>query len=233
MTAGGNQAKGARVLSATVASSRLENMSAIVDQWYTVFRQSFRDQEGLCWTTIAALIMYHLIALNSITSFSSIEKFARREVSLEGFREPTWLQMRAVDEHEEALFHCGQVWRLIRLMPEPVRPLWWPGALYRASLVAWATCTAIVGTRSPVDPSTTRFVALDALTPEDPTIQRFRHKREGVPVLTSSHHLVTSLETPINVINYSVEILQRESTTRLGDGISRKLQHLAERWLKN
>lgn len=233
MTTGGNQAKGARVFSPTVASSRLENISAIVDQWYTVFKQRFRDPKSMCWMTHTSLIMYHLIALNSVSSFSSIEKFARREISLGGFLEPAWLQMKAVSEYEEALFHCGQVWRLVRSTPEQVRPLWWPGALYRASLVAWATSLAIIGTRSPADPSTARLVPLDALVPEDQSIQRFRNNREGIPVLTNSDSTVVPLDSPVNVINYSIDVLQRDSTTRLGDGITRKLQVLAERWSKS
>ena len=104
--------------------------------------KSFAGNKGTCWTTCANLIIYHLISLNAITSFKDIEQFARREVALGSFRYASWLQMRCIDQPEEAFFHCGQILRLIRSMPRPVRPPWWAGAVYRVALTGWATSMA-------------------------------------------------------------------------------------------
>ncbi len=137
---GGSHAKASRSISKAASKARLEEISSLLQHWYTISKQSFSGNKGTCWTTCANLIMYHLISLNAITSFKDIEQFARRDVSLGPFRSASWLQMRCIDQPEEAYFHCGQILRLIRSMPRPVRPPWWAGAVYRVGLPA---CRAV------------------------------------------------------------------------------------------
>ncbi|RMD39671.1 hypothetical protein DV735_g5459, partial [Chaetothyriales sp. CBS 134920] len=74
---GNNQSKASRAVSRAATKVRLEELSALLQQWYFIIRQSFSGNKGTCWTTCSNLILYHLISLNVITSFRCIEQFAR------------------------------------------------------------------------------------------------------------------------------------------------------------
>ena len=189
---------------------------------------------GICWTTCANLIIYHLTCLNVITSFPSIEQFARRESSVPQFRQSAWLQNRCVDHAEEALFHCGQVLRLVQTMPEQVRPPWWAGAIYRVALIAWATRTAYPLSQNSVTESLPREsntpFAIDALAPEHPSIHRYLKYQEGVPTFTKRDGSPAPLDMPLNILSHCCDILGDHPSLRLTDGIRSKLRCMIDRW---
>ncbi len=226
---GSSQGKASRAVSKAAAKARLEEISVLLQQWYTIIKQSFQG----CWTTCANLIMYHLISLNVFTSFTCIEQFARREVVLGPFRHAAWLQMRAIDQPEEVYFHCGQILRLIRSMPKAIRPPWWAGAVYRVALTAWATSMSNNSTRygangSPMEPD--RPFPVDDLTPENDAISRYIKYQEGTPMLTRHDRTLVSLDVPSNVLQYCIDVLEDDSSMRLADGIRRKLTVFMANW---
>lgn len=230
---GSSHAKASRTVSKAATRARLEEISALLQQWYTITKKSFSGNKGTCWTTCANLIMYHLISLNAITSFKCIEQFARREVSLGPFRHSAWLQNRCIDQPEETFFHCGQILRLIRTMPKPVRPPWWSGAVYRVALTGWATSMSRVGPQfngnSPADNPEIQF-ALDDLTPEHELITRYIKYQEGQPTFTGADGTRISLSVPNNILSHCADVLEDDSTMRLADGIKRKLRVFLESW---
>jgi hypothetical protein len=229
---GSSQSKASRAVSKAATKVRLEELSALLQQWYSIIRQSFSGKEGTCWTTCANLIMYHLISLNVITSFGCIEQFARREVVLGPFRHTSWLQNRCIDQPEEVFFHCGQILRLVRSMPKPVRPPWWAGAVYRVALTAWATSMAGAGPRfagtSPTEVD--RPFAIDDLTPETDAISRYMKYQEGTPMLTRQDGTLAPLDVPANVLQHCIDVLEDDSSMRLADGIKRKLIVFMASW---
>jgi len=230
---GASHAKASRAVSKAATKARLEEISALLQQWYAISKQSFSGNKGTCWTTCANLIMYHLVSLNAITSFKCIEQFARREVVLGSFRHASWLQMRAIDQPEETYFHCGQILRLIRSMPRPVRPPWWAGAIYRVALTAWANAVANSGTRynsngHSVEPD--QPFAIDDLTPEHESISRYMKYQEGTPMLTRPDGSLMPMDVPTNVLSHCVEVLEDDSSMRLADGIKRKLRVFMTSW---
>ncbi len=230
---GGNHAKASRGVSKAATKARLEEISSLLQHWYAISKQSFAGNKGTCWTTCANLIMYHLISLNAITSFKDIEQFARREVALGSFRFASWLQMRCIDHPEEAYFHCGQILRLIRSMPRPVRPPWWAGAVYRVALTGWATSMAsgngrFSPTHPPAEPD--RPFAIDDLTPENEAITRYMKYQEGTPMLSRSDGTLAALDVPSNVLQHCIEVLEDDSSMRLTDGIKRKLVAFMASW---
>ncbi|KIW44675.1 uncharacterized protein PV06_03129 [Exophiala oligosperma] len=230
---GGSHAKGSRSISKAASKARLEEISSLLQHWYSISKQSFSGNTGTCWTTCANLIMYHLISLNAITSFKDIEQFARRDVSLGPFRSASWLQMRCIDQPEEVYFHCGQILRLIRSMPHPVRPPWWAGAIYRAALTGWATSMAgSSGRFSPTQSQgeTDRPFAIDDLTPENEAISRYMKYQEGTPMLSRPDGTLAPVEIPSNILQQCVEILDDDSSMRLADGIKRKLRMFMASW---
>jgi len=230
---GGSHAKASRTVSKAATKARLEEISMLLQQWYSISKQSASNRQETCWTTCANLIMYHLISLNAITSFKDIEQFARREVVVGPFRHAAWLQSRCIDQAEETSFHCGQVLRLIRSMPEQVRPSWWAGAIYRVALTYWANSMANVGSRFPTSGHSVeadRPIAIDALTPEDPAITRYLKYQEGQPVLSKPDGSFISTDVPNNILKYCIDLLEEDSSMRLTDGIKRKLRIFLAGW---
>jgi len=222
-----------RAVSKAATKARLEEISSLLQQWYGISKQSFSGNKGTCWTTCANLIMYHLISLNAITSFKDIEQFGRREVALGAFRSASWLQMRCIDQPEEAFFHCGQILRLIRSMPRPVRPPWWAGAVYRVALTGWATSmSSNSGRFSPGHAQSQADMpfAIDDLTPENEAISRYIKYQEGTPMLTRPDGSLAPIEVPSNVLQHCVEVLDDDSSMRLTDGIKRKLRMFMASW---
>ena len=232
---GSNQGKASRAVSKAATKARLEEIQALLEQWYAIAKQSFSGQKGNCWTTCANLIMYHLISLNAITSFKCIEQFARREVVLGPFRHAAWLQMRCIDQPEEVYFHSGQILRLIRSMPRQVRPPWWAGAIYRVALTGWATSLAANNNRfnssnqgSPMEID--RPFAIDDLTPENEAISRYMKYQEGTPMLIRPDGTMAPLDVPSNMLQHCIEVLEDDSSMRLADGIKRKLRVFMNSW---
>lgn len=231
---GSNHGKATRSVSKVATKARLEEISGLLQQWYDVSKQCSENIKGMCWTTCANLILYHLICLNVITSFPAIEQFARHESSVPPFRQSAWLQNRCVDHAEEALFHCGQVLRLVQTMPGQVRPPWWAGAVYRVALIAWVTRTAYPEISSSSDrdfsKETNAPFAIDALAPEHPSIARFLKYQEGVPNFTKRDGSPVPLNIPSDILSHCCDILELETTMRLTDGIRSKLRGMIDRW---
>lgn len=175
--------------------------------------------------------MYHLISLNTIICFAEIERLARRDRAQDVFRGFNWLQMCCIEQAEEIFFHCGQILRLIRSMPNAMRPPWWAAAVYRVALTSWVNCIASADALFRIDRSTyDNPFAIDALAPDHPAILRYLKFREGMPMLSKREGSAISLAVPGNILNHCVEILQEESTTRFAAGIKSKLERMAERW---
>lgn len=230
---GGSHAKASRAVSKAVTKARLEEITMLLEQWYAISRQSCAHQQENDWTTCINLVMYHLISLNAITSFKCIEQFARREVVPGLFRHTSWLQNRCIDQAEETSFHCGQVLRLLRSMPEQVRPPWWSGAIYRVALTGWANSMANAGSRFPSSghsSETDRPFPIDALTPEDPSINRYLKYREGLPMLSKLDGSLIAMDVPNNILKYCIDLLEEDSSMRLTDGIKRKLRIFLTGW---
>lgn len=230
---GGSHAKSSRAVSKSATKARLEEISVLLQQWYALSNQSQSSSEVGRWTSCANLIMYHLISLNAITSFTCIEQFARREVVVGPFRHASWLQTRCIDQAEETSFHCGQVLRLIKSMPEQARPPWWSGAVYRVALIGWANSMAHAGTRFPTNGQSAdadRPFAIDALTPEDPAITRYLKYQEGIPMLSKADGSMLPMDVPNNILKHCIDMLEEDSTMRLTDGIKRKLRIFLTAW---
>ncbi|EFX03282.1 transcription factor cmr1 [Grosmannia clavigera kw1407] len=117
---------------------RLEEAQAQLQQWYEL-SMAYCKANPDCGVTHCNLVLYHLISLNAVTNFPEVERLARRD----GLgNTPFWdLALRhklCILQREEAIFHCGQVLRLLRPMALNCRPSWWSTALYRAVLILWA-----------------------------------------------------------------------------------------------
>ncbi|KAK4174237.1 hypothetical protein QBC36DRAFT_192794 [Triangularia setosa] len=115
---------------------RMEEVQTLLAKWYDMTRAYLVKQPN-CPITRCNLVLYHLVCLNAGTNFPEIERLARREA----FEGTSWdlnlRSRRCIFQQEQTIFHCGQVFRLLRLMPNNRRPAWWSAAMYRATMVLW------------------------------------------------------------------------------------------------
>lgn len=228
---GGSRAGASRGVSRGGTKARLEEISALLQHWYTLSQQCSANKKGPCWTTTANLIIYHLVSLNAITSFKCIEQFARREVVARNGPN-SWLQTRCIDQSEETIFHCGQVLRLVNSMPNHVRPPWWAGAVYRVAMTGWANSMANMGSRfvNNGPNNTNKPFPVDALVPEHESISRYLKYQEGVPMLSKGDGQLVPMDVPSNILNHCIDILDVDGGMRLAEGIKLKLRRFTTSW---
>ena len=218
-----------KTVSAASTRCRLEEVQSLLKRWFDLCTRYLRTNP-LCPMIQGALVMYHLISLNAVTTFPEIERLARKEGVDGTYQQLMWMHKRCISDVEEAVFHSGQVLRLVRAMPANIRPSWWAGAIYRAALVLWTD--SLTHTES-ISPATGLFpvpgpsFAADALPPDHILVVRYLQKREGVPMLTRQDGSQLSLDNPFNILAHSIEVLDEGVANRFSDGIRNKLDRLS------
>ena len=214
---------------------RLREVQSLLGQWYSLTSRCSRNMTHPSPAVYANLIIYHLLSLNTLCFLPEIERFARGEVKIAQLQPHPILKINCAEDAEQVFFHCGQIFRLLRLIPEDVRPPWWPAAVYRAALAAWMTSMTKATTRSLLSSlgrKAYQTFAIDAVTPEDPTLVQYLQTGEGQPMLSKKDGTEVSLEVPQNILLQGVTLLSEKLTTRFQDGIRAKLVRLVKRWKK-
>lgn len=218
-----------KTVTAASTRSRLEEVQSLLQRWYDLADRYMKVQP-MCAMMQANMVMFHLISLNAVTNFPEIERLARRENFDGTYPQLMWIHKRCISDVEEAIFHCGQVLRLVRSMPRGIRPPWWAGAIYRATLILW---TDSLSHNESVTPSSGLFpvpgpsFAIDSLPAEHPLMVRYLTKREGVPTLTKRDGSQIPLDHAMTVLSHCIEAIDEGVSTRFSDGIKSKLQRLA------
>lgn len=212
---------------------RLNEVQLLLKHWYALSVRSVRSSTEFCPVSCANLVMYHLISLNTIIDFVVIERLARCEGATDIFQQFLWLQLCCLEQTKEIYFHCGQILRLLRSMPQVLRPLWWAAAMYRITLIFWVNSMANMDTHIQDRQSTINSgnpFAIDGLEPEHPSMSQYLNFREGIPTLSKRDGSGIPLTIPTDILTHCVEIIHEESTTRFAFGIKNRLHELAERW---
>ncbi|OCT49462.1 hypothetical protein CLCR_04566 [Cladophialophora carrionii] len=217
-----------------------EEVKELLQRWHDLLAQSRpagSRQWLLCQVT---LILYHLIYLNLCASIPDIESFARGEFrqqsSVLGDFVPPALPHRCIQAREEAIFHCGQVLRLLRETDPVLRPLWWPLALYRVAIVLWAIgLESLPRTNAGssrhqaatnIDNLHSSVFAIDTLTADDYRWRIFIRQKRGFPCLTKGASHV-QLEDINGTIEICIALLDAGPTgPPLAEGVAHKLNTL-------
>ncbi|KAF4542481.1 hypothetical protein BFW01_g6836 [Lasiodiplodia theobromae] len=226
-----NSASRQRTRAVTAASTRvrLEEVQSLLQRWYDL-ADRYMKNNAPCALMQANLVLFHLISLNAVTNFPEIERLARRENFDGSYQQLMWLHKRCISDVEEAIFHCGQVLRLVRSMPRAVRPSWWAGAIYRTALILWTDALTHNEGISPPNgmfPVPGPSFAVDSLPAEHPLISRYLTKREGVPTLTKRDGSQLSMDNAFSVLTHCIDVVDEGYATRFSDGIRGKLERLA------
>ena len=213
---------------------QLEEVQPLLQQWYSLYTQCTLKDEVLNPASCISLVLYHLISLNTITHFRQIERFARGELHQDEFKQSFWVKIRFVEEANQLWFHCGQIIRLLRLIPELNRPPWWAGAVYRVALIMWTTSIANTKSQEPFPPpgsSLDEAFVIDVAMPEDMSTLRYLRYREGVPMLSTRKGELVSPGAPRNTLSYCLGFLdEEEATVPLTNGIKDALTYLLNRY---
>lgn len=127
----GSTFKAVRHTSMVLVSVHLDEARDLLQKWYILAKNNTTEEASA--TTCAAMILYHLIVLNTLVSFPEVERLARDEASAQPSR---WKRAHHFEDTQHIYFHCGQILRIIRSIPEHKRPSWWAGALYRVALIS-------------------------------------------------------------------------------------------------
>ncbi|KAK4104201.1 hypothetical protein N658DRAFT_545682 [Parathielavia hyrcaniae] len=295
------RASGCSVTRASILH-RLEEVQALLQKWYDVTMAQSKannnsnnhhhhhSADSDCPVTLCNLVLYHLVSLNAVADVPEIERFARREGGWEQSLPLPLRHAKCIFQRQKAVFHCGQVCRLLRLMPPNRRPAWWCAAMYRAAMVLWmdsvataamdmdpagsrvdkldsssssssinsinSTSTSSGGEGSsgstmggtPPQSVTVPVVMVDQLAPEDSALIAYLWGGGGVPVLTgldgngstttaaattmptAATASIITLDKPGDVLGYAVQNIETCFSSRVGDGIKRKLVALGNHW---
>ncbi|CAK3988559.1 transcriptional regulator [Lecanosticta acicola] len=222
-----------RRVSASSTRSRLEEVQSLLGRWFDL-AERYLKANPLCPMMQTNLVIFHLISLNAVTNFSEIERLARRENFDGTYQQLVWMHKRSIADVEEAVYHCGQVFRLVRAMPRGIRPPWWAGAIYRVALVLWTDSLMHKEGGSPTNsmfqgngPVPGPSFAIDALAADHPLIVRYLTKREGVPCVTKRDGSQMALDRAYPVLQHCIEVIDEGAATRFSDGIRAKLEKLA------
>jgi hypothetical protein len=236
----------ARTVSASSTRNRLEEVQSLLGRWFDL-AERYLKANAICPMMQTNLVIFHLISLNAVTSFPALERLARRENFDGTYPQLIWTHhKRCIHDVEEAIFHCGQVFRIIRSMPRTSRPPWWAGAVYRVALVLWAdslthhhhhdpasSSSSSSANHAPVAamfPVTGPSFAIDALTADHPLIVRYLTKREGVPCVTRPDGSQMNLDRAYPVLQHCIDVIDEGAANRFSDGIRSKLERLASGW---
>jgi hypothetical protein len=219
-------------------------VQALLQKWYEITMRYLAAHPD-CAVTRCNLVLYHLISLNGVTNFPEVERFARREGFDGCYLDLSLRHNRCIFQREEAIYHCGQVSRLLRLMPKDQRPAWWSVAMYRAMMILWAESVSrqdpnfqlsdakrenSLGAGASPDGAGI-ILAVDRVTLEDPVMYDYLWHGTGVAVLTRpGDGAPVSLDRPTEVLAYAIKSIEDNHSSRLGDGIMRKLVQLGKNW---
>lgn len=223
------QGKASRMKTKSVTLARQEEIKALLHNWYQLACNSMESSPMMC----ANLINFHLISLNALVDFQELERAVRGDPADDVTLLSSCIKLIHRDETEEILMHCGQVLKNIRAISMDFRPHWWPAAHYRVALVAWAASMA--GRQfekgSQVQHASQQgSFAIDALTPEHPSLVLFLKRQSGVAAFSNVDGSLVSLSSPTKVLAYFSDSLEEDLSMRLTNGTRNKLRRLAERW---
>ncbi|KAK4235040.1 hypothetical protein C8A03DRAFT_18158 [Achaetomium macrosporum] len=231
----GTRRTSARSVTKSSTLHRLEEVQDLLQRWYDL-SADYGKANPDCPVTRCNLILYHLISLNAVTDFAEVERFARREAFDRWYWDISQLHKRCIFQRGEAVFHCGQVFRLLRLMPNDRRPAWCSAAMYRATLILWVDSISRIysgaqaNKRDDSGTPQSGSVIIDQATPEDASINAYVWNGTGVAMLTRTDGTRVTLDKPADILSYAIQNLDAGFSSRIGDGIKRKLITLGNNW---
>lgn len=220
-------------MSIVLLSVQVQTVQELLYKWYELAK--IQSNETATLAAASNMMLYHLIMLNMIVSFPEIERVARSGRNSEGTsREPLHTKHAYhLENPRQIYFHCGQVLRHIRSVPEPARPSWWAGAVYRVALITWANgmvCADGDDAQNRRNMNTQTTVALDMLTPDHASIVSYLNNEAVIPIYGDLNGAKMPLDNPVGILQHFARFLHTDIMTKFTFGVQRKLLTMARRW---
>ena len=223
--------RGSRTLTKTSTLLRLEEIQSLLQKLYELYTLNTSKQPP-CLITQTNLVLYHLISLNAITSFPEIERLARREAFDSSSRDLHPRYKRCIHQPEEAIFHAGQIIRLLSSIPKNEQPYWWSTAFYRATMILWVESLFRLdqNTQAGFEQSARgESFPINVVDESDALVAQWLGNGEGVPVLRLGEREYKLL--PEELLSFAVRVVtEGGQSLRISEGIARKLQLLGANW---
>ncbi|KAN0099839.1 hypothetical protein V8E51_013614 [Hyaloscypha variabilis] len=225
--------RGSRTLTKTSTLLRLEEIQSLLQKWYELSTSNLNTKPN-CLITQANLVLYHLISLNAITSFPETERLARRDAFDGSSRDLHARYKRCIHQPEEAVFHAGQIIRLLCGMPKAGQPYWWSAALYRATMILWVESLFRLDQDTLAGFETSsrgggEVFPVNMVMEDDALVSAWLGNGEGIPVLRHGEREFKLL--PEEVLGFGVRVIgEGGQSLRVSEGMARKLQMLAANW---
>ncbi|ETS82102.1 hypothetical protein PFICI_07104 [Pestalotiopsis fici W106-1] len=205
---------------------QVEVVRSLLSRWHDLAMRCLNMNPD-CTIMRTNMVLYHLISLNAVTNFPEIESFARQERydgSYWGSR-----HQRCIYNRQQAVHDCGQVFSILRNLPTDRLPTWWSAAIYRATMILWADSalqsqSQAHASLSPPEATEGQY-AMNA--PQD-----FNHTLDYnvIPYVTRSDGTPFHLDRHSEVLDYAICAIDQGASSRLGEGIKRKLIALGNNW---
>lgn len=232
-----------RTLTKASTLTHLEEVQSLLQKWYNLHLSLPLSVSGSADDSAKTtnLILYHLICLNAHTSFPSLERLAHRSPATLATTNPYWdlsLQhQKCIFDSRSALFHAGQILRLVTLSNSPDSwPPWASLAVYRASLVLWFDVLAMSDPSFPRPTAEGPIVVINESTADDAALMGWLWKGGMVPVLRSRDGSMCRLQAPEVVLEACIGFVGgvddggNGTGERLADRIVSKLRMLQGNW---
>jgi hypothetical protein len=210
----------------TSSMLRLDEIRLLLRTWNKSFRRLAPNGTRECALKSLTAILYHILNLNLAVSFVHLERCAQTQdgpASLErdGQNGP-WIRLP-----QEAIFHCGQILRTIRETPHELRPLWWPGAVYRVAIVLWAISVTHMANKTTAISEPAFELIIDTVPPDDVAWQLFIKYDRGSPRLTARKGPSISLHDSNGIFDECIALLRADpALSPYGTGFALKLERL-------
>jgi hypothetical protein len=216
------------------SSQTFEEIHSLARRWMAVFQTLDIQGTRLLAAARATLIQYHLISINLLCSFKTLELFSRKEDPDIIEELASSIQEELHKQSPELLLHCGQILQLVRDADVKLRPPWWSIAVYRSTLVIWVysiTRKYVVKQIRPVHRSSGPAVSLDTLPFFDPNLSHYLLHRVGDPHVTAADGSLVSVDRPREILQTGIEAFGRGPRLwRLTRGLQCKLEALYRDW---
>ncbi|BCS30691.1 uncharacterized protein APUU_80994S [Aspergillus puulaauensis] len=208
----------------TSSTLQLEEIMLLLRTWQNIFnRLPTRNTREGAFKNLT-LLLYHLLSLKICSSFTNIERYSLDNTELIT-RQESHITESCVRAPQEAIFHCGQVIRITRETESPLRPLWWPAAIYRVAMILWYISK---NQGSLINCSGQPDIHIDVLPPTDGAWQLFLKYDIGTPRLASTKGSYIALQDTKQVLNKCTELLRTDPPiTSYAETLALKLGNLA------
>ncbi|CAH0056344.1 unnamed protein product [Clonostachys solani] len=240
--------------------TRMDEMRGLLQYWLGLFNALWPSSTRLgdgdpCLPSpqlYGVLITYHFICLETVIDMPAIENLARqRRPDSTIAQMDTALKDQYIQDLVPVLFHSGQILYLLRVLEQTSLPPWWPAAIYRVTMVLWAT-SVLFGSawKQPSGVELLSPIIIDASLHDDDSnlsplwqenSESYSVGGEGAGLNMPQSHTpalsvrgdlsnATLLSDPQRVLETCLLAFEKGRSIRFADGIYRKLkQFMASR----